>query len=412
ILLGELSWHRQAWAGTGHHLGHPHNGTVPQRTAPRIRTSVQIQELLPLRGCGSGWFPSRVNSAVTRLTDVPLADVSFVATKIQVGPLRHKIEPMPIRSGCTATILLSCTVTLLLAMPSACNRREPTVEHTLEFPAGHSLGRLWIVEESPSFLSGSGEIAKGDARGRLRIAVPAGWHLELRVSAEGATDLSGLSRLKADDLRGLSFHGTPVADDDLRHVAPLTGLRFLDFSNTKIAGAGFAHLKGLGEFTILDLTGSATTDAGLAGLDHCSGLRSLSVSKTAVGDAGLVSVGRLKELEKLELYYTKVGDAGLAEVGHLTKLESLDLGFTQVTDAGLSHVAGLPKLRWLRLDSTAVSDEGLRKLRALPSLHEISLNDTAVTAAAVTAFGQARPQCVIDANRLDMRKLFPSRYAR
>ena len=102
----------------------------------------------------------------------------------------------------------------------------------------------------------------------------------------------------------------------------------------------------------------------------------------------------------------------MAEVGHLTKLDALDLGWTQVTDAGLSHVVGLPKLRWLRLDSTTISDEGLRKLQAIPKLHEISLNDTAVTAAAVTAFGQALPQCAIDANRLDMRKLFPSRHAR
>ena len=319
---------------------------------------------------------------------------------------------MPIRSGCTATILLSCLLSLLLAMPSACSRLEPTVERTLDFPADRSLGRLWIVEAKPSFLSGSGEFDKGDARGRLRIVVPAGWQLELRVSAQGATDLSGLSRLKADDLWGLSFHDTPVTDDDLRHLQPLTGLRFLNFSNTKITGAGFTHLKGLGELTILDLTSSAIIDAGLAGLDQWSGLRSLSLSKTAVGDAGLVSLGGLKQLETLTLYYTKVGDAGLAEVGHLTKLDSLDLGWTQVTDAGLSHVVGLPKLRWLRLDSTTISDEGLRKLQAIPKLHEISLNDTAVTAAAVTAFGQALPQCAIDANRLDMPKLFPSRYAR
>lgn len=116
---------------------------------------------------------------------------------------------MPIRSGCTATILPSCLLSLLLAMPPACSRLEPTVERTLDFPADRSLGRLWIVEEKPSFLSGSGEFDQGDARGRLRIVVPAGWQLELRVSAQGATDLSGLSRLKADDLWGLSFHGTP-----------------------------------------------------------------------------------------------------------------------------------------------------------------------------------------------------------
>lgn len=319
---------------------------------------------------------------------------------------------MPIRSGCTATILLSCLLSLLFAMPSACSRREPSIERTLDFPADRSLGRLWIVEQKPSFLSGSREVDKGDARGRLQIVVPAGWQLELRVSAQGATDLSGLSRLKADDLWGLSFHGTPVADDDLRHLQPLTGLRFLDFSNTEVTGAGFAHLKGLDDLKTLDLTGCAVTDAGLVGLDQFSGLRSLSLSKTAVGDAGLVSLGGLKELQLLTLYYTKVGDAGMAEVGHLTKLESLDLGFTQVTDAGLSHVVGLPKLRWLRLDSTTISDEGLRKLQALPKLHEISLNDTAVTAAAVTAFGKALPRCAIDANSLDMRKLFPSRYAR
>lgn len=319
---------------------------------------------------------------------------------------------MPIRSGCTATILLSCPLALLLAMPSGCSRREPTVERTLDLPADRSLGRLRIVEENPSFLSSSGEVDKGDARGRLRIAVPAGWQLELRVSAQGATDLSGLSRLKADDLWGLSFHGTPVADDDLHHLAPLSGLRSLDFSNTKVTGAGFAHLKGLDELKTLDLTGCAVTDAGLVGLDQFSGLRSLGLSKTAVGDAGLVSLGGLKELQTLTLYYTKVGDAGMAEVGQLTNLDSLDLGFTQVTDAGLSPLVGLPKLRWLRLDSTAISDEGLRKLRALPNLREIHLNDTAVTAAAVTAFGEAHPQCAIEANRLDMRNLFPSRYAR
>jgi hypothetical protein len=75
-------------------------------------------------------------------------------------------------------------------------------------------------------------------------------------------------------------------------------------------------------------------------------------------------------------------------------------------------VVAIPKLRWLRLDSTDISGEGLRQLRALPTLHSLSLNDTAVTAAAVTAFGQALPQCVIDANRLDTHRLFSSRYAR
>ena len=130
---------------------------------------------------------------------------------------------MPIRSGCTDTILLSCLLSLLLVMPSACSRREPPVERTVDFPADRSLGRLWIVEEKPSFLSGSGEVDKGDARGRLRIVVPAGWQLELRVSAHGSKDLSGLSRLKADDLWGLSFHGTPVADDDFVTSSRLQG---------------------------------------------------------------------------------------------------------------------------------------------------------------------------------------------
>lgn len=319
---------------------------------------------------------------------------------------------MPIRNGRAAAILLYLPLALLLAMSSACSRREPIAERTLEFPAGGSLGRLWIVEENPSFLSRSGEVDKGDARGRLRIAVPSGWQLELRVSAQGATDLSGLSRLNAADLWGLSFHNLPVGDDELRHIVPLTGLRFLDLSNTRITGRGLARLEGLRNLQILDLTGSAITDAGLAGLGHFSGLRVLRLSKTAVSDAGLVSIRGLTALETLALYYTKVGDAGMATVGQLTALDSLDLGWTQVTDAGLSHVAGHPKLRWLRLDSTAVSDEGLRKLRALAGLHTLSLNDTAVTAAAVTAFGQALPHCTVEANRLDMRKLFPSRYAR
>ncbi|MFM8706682.1 MAG: hypothetical protein ACKOHK_00940, partial [Planctomycetia bacterium] len=39
-------------------------------------------------------------------------------------------------------------------------------------------------------------------------------------------------------------------------------------------------------------------------------------------------------------------------------------------------------------------DGALRTLRGLTKLGTLSLNDTAVTAAAVTAFGQAHPQCV------------------
>jgi hypothetical protein len=82
--------------------------TNPTRGATPLRHGVAVRgrrwhNLLPLGvsgGCWLGWFPGRVHSAVTRLTEVPLADLSFAAENIWVEPLEHKQSQC--RSGAVA----------------------------------------------------------------------------------------------------------------------------------------------------------------------------------------------------------------------------------------------------------------------------------------------------------------------
>ncbi|MFM5961452.1 MAG: hypothetical protein ACKOQ2_30595, partial [Dolichospermum sp.] len=123
--------------------------------------------------------------------------------------------------------LVLLTITLSLAtgcrLSNSPITRNQGSERTLNFPTNRSLGKLYILEENLHFLSGSGEEEKGDAQGSVRVLVPEGWLLELRVSPEASSDLSTLSSLKPNDLQAISLYNTQVTDEGLSYLQQLSG---------------------------------------------------------------------------------------------------------------------------------------------------------------------------------------------
>lgn len=80
----------------------------------------------------------------------------------------------------------------------------------------------------------------GPAQGTVQV--PPNQELLLVVYPEWKDDLSPLSDLGKDDLQSLHLRPAPIGDDQLAHVAHLTGLRTLDLRDTKITDAGLDRI--------------------------------------------------------------------------------------------------------------------------------------------------------------------------
>jgi hypothetical protein len=196
------------------------------------------------------------------------------------------------------------------------------VMRILRFPADCSLGWVHVPRTAPDLVMTHWD-RLGDAQGN--VAVPIGMPVRLVVDIRVATDLSLLGALEPDDLQRLYLVQTRVTDDQLVHVARLTGL------------------------------------------EH------LSLAFTDVSDAGLAVLQPLHRLRRLHLNATQVSDEGLGYLHAFPDLESLALGATLVTDHGLPHLYGLRKLGFLSFDAaysgrqSRVTPAGISDLRrALP----------------------------------------------
>lgn len=299
-------------------------------------------------------------------------------------------------------------------MATGCAPRNSHVV-TLNFPTDRSLGTVYMVEDSLSFLSGSGEENKGDAKGTVRVAVREGWHLELRMSSEGSTNLSGLARIGPNDFEAIDLNSTNITDEGLKDLSHMSGLKSLHLSNTKITGAGLSGLVDLTGLRSLDLGSTQITDSALSSLVNFPELQSLNLTKTKISDAALSHVKSLRRLEELNLYYTRVSDAGLDSIQHMTQLRSLDLGWTRVSDAGLPNLIGMSQLLKLNLDSTKVSDAGVQSLTKLNNARlYLSIDNTNITTEGFVKLSKYFSPCNINVatKNIDKKKLFPDCYAR
>ena len=112
------------------------------------------------------------------------------------------------------------------------------------------------------------------------------------------------------EVTGVQLMDTPVADDDLRHLAAVPTIEYINLRNTKITDAGLVHLRVCPRLNMLQFDGAPITDAGVAELTRYQELTSLSLSGTKITDAGLEHLARLPKLKELWLRNTAITDAG------------------------------------------------------------------------------------------------------
>lgn len=203
------------------------------------------------------------------------------------------------------------------------SERPTRCARLIEFPHERSLG-VFGVRDAGDPCSLDFEV-RGTAQGT--VVVPAGKDSVLEVSTAAVRNgLEPVSRLAPDSLDFVSFLRAPNArDDDVAHLAGMTGVRMLDLYGTQISDSSCAVIGGLTSLEWLSFTGVGITQG------------------------------------------------GVRQLGALDRLVRLSLKRTRVTDAVIDTLLGLPNLRWLSLSETMVSPRGVLRLRDAASLRMLAV---------------------------------------
>ncbi|MGB2862833.1 MAG: hypothetical protein WBC05_05855 [Sedimentisphaerales bacterium] len=247
----------------------------------------------------------------------------------------------------------------------------------IHFPSDRSMGMLYVLDSNQVDTSSYDDWEPlCEAIGN--VTVPTGMAIRLDWNKEAGDDLSALSMLAPDDLQELGLTGIQIADDQLRHIAHLTGLQELDISKTNILGTGLKYLAKLDSLKKLWLANTHVGDDELSCLLELPSLEGLGLRDTPTTDEGMVVVGMITSLEVLSLS-AGVGDEGLAHLNDLKNLRWLSTGDRGVTDKGLACLAGLTNLEYLGLEGAQVSDAGLVYLKNMSKLKSLRLYGTRVT---------------------------------
>jgi len=255
---------------------------------------------------------------------------------------------------------------------------------TVHFPTDRSLGKLYTqdagtVRELTYWFhwtgTGEGEAeflceAQGD------VQVPAGKRLSLTVTKAGSRNLAALSKLRPDDLYGLSFEvslGGPVTLSEgwMKHIAHLTGLKSLALAVRGVSHVEMESIRALGSLEYLHVPDSLT-DTGLAYVAELPSLKGLYFEgkDSRVTDAGLQHLSKLNSIEELYLKGERMGDAGLAYMRDLPRLKYLCLYGSNFTDKGMVHVKQMSSLRILSFHENLcrITDTGLVHISQMPEL--------------------------------------------
>ena len=261
----------------------------------------------------------------------------------------------------------------------------------VHFPKDRSLGKLstqnsGAVRQIATFFYWGAEPkweylceAKGE------VHVPAGKRLSLLANKTAGRDLSPLSKLRPDDLYGLTLQalstdaGKP-SDRCMPHIANLTGLKSLNLGMTNVSDRGLKYISNLPSLEYLHLPDRAT-DRGLAYVAELPSLKGLylgAIGGSQVTDAGLRHLTKLTSLEELYLRGEHMGDAGLAYLRDLPRLEYLALYGSHFTDDGCAHLKDIASLRILSFyeDRCRITDAGLVHISNLANLENLSLSVT------------------------------------
>ncbi len=287
----------------------------------------------------------------------------------------------------------------------------------LQLPRDRSLGVLKVKDTSADSGADALEFGREESEGweylgeaMGDVIVPAGKRLRLWVHPAALSDLSGLRKLKPDDLHILCVSGDGVPDgvtpDDrcMAHLSGLTGLRVLMLVKANVTDSGLRWIRGLKSLTKLYLQSEKLSDAGMAHIAELRSLEILEVMSPEITDAGLGHLANLRSLRELYIWSPRVRGPGLVHLADLSSLRNLNLEgnhfgddglkylkdvhsvkklnlqrMLNLTDAGLAHVANLAQLTDLNLADTPIADRGLAHLSRLTELERLSLYNTQIT---------------------------------
>jgi hypothetical protein len=205
------------------------------------------------------------------------------------------------------------------------------------------------------------------------------------------------------------LYRTPVTDDSLEMLQPVTHLTKLGLEATAISDRGLESIKELKNLTFLNLQATKITNTGLTHLRGLTKLTHLSIhdNQERIDDRCTDHLLGLKKLLSLDLRGTNFGDTGVKRLKNLPALEYLALQETKVTDEGLDSLKDISTLQVLLLDNTRVTDTGLTALSKCRSLVEVGLTHTSVSKVGVEQFARTLPTCrivwsggVIEPNRV------------
>ncbi|QOV91691.1 hypothetical protein [Humisphaera borealis] len=187
--------------------------------------------------------------------------------------------------------------------------------------------------------------------------------------------LAGLTALEE-----LSFEGSQISDEGMKHFAAFISLKSASFFHPSFGmkgynGSGFANLKALTKLQKLTVAGSPFNDDGMAAIGQITQLQSFRTwhtYQTPAGTASLAKLPNLKDLrfgQRLRRYDGKpntltLDDAALDDLAKISTLELLYLDEANLTHGGLVKLKALTKLKELTLERIIVPAADIEKLKA------------------------------------------------
>jgi Leucine-rich repeat (LRR) protein len=211
----------------------------------------------------------------------------------------------------------------------------------------------------------------------------------LHISSVTFRSLTGLK------LKVLHLGASPVSDDAIQRLGPITTLVDFDSGQTILGDSTLRVLSNCKQLHRLKLTNSVATDDGLSQIAGLTQLEELNLRSTAIGDKSGAFISRLTNLKSLDLGRTKITDNGLVDFDRLVRLQSLYLDETRINGSTFDSLGLLPKLEQLYLSKTLVDDAGLMHLAKLPMIKTIDLSGTPITDTSISILESLKTLTVI-----------------
>lgn len=209
----------------------------------------------------------------------------------------------------------------------------------LDFPSNYSMGELYVLKPGAGASDSEPSTSThSPARGRLKF-LP-GTRTKLKLGYEGSKHMSDLNRLSPNSLFGINMKRLEVTDDDLKHVARLTGLQHVELEGTDISTKGVNYLEPL------------------------KNLRFLGVDKTLIRSDAMKSIGKHIMLGNLVIGHNDLNEECYKDLLGLKNLTNLQVDNTHLSEKGFEHIIKLPSLLVIKLSgNNRITDRAMAKLQ-------------------------------------------------